>query len=148
MDLDLLFYGTEIVSIPRLVVPHPAAWYRRFVLDPLVEIAPDLVHPVKQMTIRDLHERLLIRPLRVALAGGTPELRRDCLNSLRLQFRDVDYCEWGDSAGRPGEAAIIFWLGDEEILFGQLPLVPRLDASSAKEGPLVFMRYVLQSALG
>ncbi len=41
LDLDLLFYGSEIVRHPGLTVPHPACWYRRFVLDPLAEIAPD-----------------------------------------------------------------------------------------------------------
>src|SRR5262249_14782283 len=68
LDLDLLFYGTEVIDSPRLVVPHPAAWYRRFVLDPLVEIAPRLVHPEKQVDIHALRQRLLVRPLVAAFA--------------------------------------------------------------------------------
>jgi 2-amino-4-hydroxy-6-hydroxymethyldihydropteridine diphosphokinase len=46
IDLDILFYGTEIVSEPGLEIPHPKIAERQFVLAPLGEISPDLVHPV------------------------------------------------------------------------------------------------------
>ncbi len=45
MDLDLLFYGSLILHEPGLVIPHPRLHERRFVLEPLVEIAPDFIHP-------------------------------------------------------------------------------------------------------
>lgn len=68
LDIDLLFFGDAVIDdSPRLRVPHPAAWYRRFVLDPLAEIAPSFVHPVKLRTIRELRERLLVQPLPVQL---------------------------------------------------------------------------------
>lgn len=54
MDLDLLFYGTEIISEKDLVVPHPRIDERRFVLQPLSEIAPELVHPLSGITIAKL----------------------------------------------------------------------------------------------
>ena len=56
LDLDILLYGNRIISEPDLVVPHPRMTERRFVLDPLAEIAPDLLHPVEKKTIRYLLE--------------------------------------------------------------------------------------------
>jgi len=54
MDLDLLLYGTRILSEEDLVVPHPRMMERRFVLQPLCEIAPELVHPVSGITVAEL----------------------------------------------------------------------------------------------
>ncbi len=68
LDLDLLFFGEQLIESPRLTVPHPAAWYRRFVLDPLIEIAPDLKHPLFQVSLSNLQDRLLARPLQIRLA--------------------------------------------------------------------------------
>jgi len=51
MDIDILFYGTEIIHSEYLVVPHPRLHLRRFVLTPLNTIAPDLLHPVLNQTI-------------------------------------------------------------------------------------------------
>ncbi len=68
LDLDLLFFGEQIVESPRLTVPHPGAWYRRFVLDPLIEIAPDLKHPLFQVSLSELRDRLQSRPLQINLA--------------------------------------------------------------------------------
>jgi len=58
IDLDLLLYGDQIISSQELVIPHPLMHERRFVLEPLAEIAPEAVHPVLQMTIGGLLENL------------------------------------------------------------------------------------------
>ena len=58
LDLDLLLYGSEILSDPELTLPHPALHERRFVLEPLAEIAPTLVHPVLHTTMAELLARL------------------------------------------------------------------------------------------
>jgi 2-amino-4-hydroxy-6-hydroxymethyldihydropteridine diphosphokinase len=54
IDLDILLYGDHIISSDDLVVPHPLMHERRFVLQPLAEIAPEAVHPTLQMTIAGL----------------------------------------------------------------------------------------------
>ena len=69
LDLDLLFFDEQIICEPRLTVPHPAAWYRRFVVDPLVEIAPTLRHPVLNLTVGELRQRLRVRPLSIAFGA-------------------------------------------------------------------------------
>jgi len=54
MDLDLLLFGVDIIHEEDLVVPHPRLTERRFVLQPLYDIAPTLTHPVSGRTIADL----------------------------------------------------------------------------------------------
>jgi len=54
LDLDLVLYGNQVINERDLIVPHPRFRQRRFVLEPLAEIAPDLIDPVSRMTIREL----------------------------------------------------------------------------------------------
>lgn len=54
IDIDILFYGNVIVNEPDLIIPHPAIPERKFVLDPMNEIAQDFVHPVLQKSISQL----------------------------------------------------------------------------------------------
>jgi 2-amino-4-hydroxy-6-hydroxymethyldihydropteridine diphosphokinase len=54
LDLDLILYGDAVIDEPGLVVPHPRFRDRRFVLEPLAEIAPDWIDPVSRRTIAEL----------------------------------------------------------------------------------------------
>jgi 2-amino-4-hydroxy-6-hydroxymethyldihydropteridine diphosphokinase len=58
IDLDIVLFGGEIIESPMLTIPHPAMHRRRFVLQPLVEIAPQAWHPVLKKTARELLEEL------------------------------------------------------------------------------------------
>ena len=63
MDLDILFYGDVVILEGKtLSIPHPRLAQRKFVLQPLLEIAPDLVHPKLKKTIKQLYEQLCHDP--------------------------------------------------------------------------------------
>src|SRR5438876_7134795 len=54
IDIDILLYGSETVHTPELQLPHPRMHLRRFVLVPLAEIAPEVMHPAMNLMIRQL----------------------------------------------------------------------------------------------
>jgi 2-amino-4-hydroxy-6-hydroxymethyldihydropteridine diphosphokinase len=67
IDLDLLLFGSSVVETPNLTVPHLAMHERRFVLEPLAEIAPEVRHPALRRSAREMLN---------ALAKGAPAVRR------------------------------------------------------------------------
>ncbi|MGH7840927.1 MAG: 2-amino-4-hydroxy-6-hydroxymethyldihydropteridine diphosphokinase [Candidatus Binataceae bacterium] len=78
IDLDLLFFNKEVIDTPALTVPHPRLHERRFVLAPMVELAPALIHPKSNKTISELLVDLKSAQ-RVALARADqlqPQARR------------------------------------------------------------------------
>jgi 2-amino-4-hydroxy-6-hydroxymethyldihydropteridine diphosphokinase len=58
IDLDLIFYDDLVVKDDILTIPHPRAHLRRFVLEPLCEIAPDLIHPILRVSLSKLFDDL------------------------------------------------------------------------------------------
>jgi 2-amino-4-hydroxy-6-hydroxymethyldihydropteridine diphosphokinase len=58
IDLDILFFDDQIINDPGLCVPHPYLHEREFVLKPMVELAPDFMHPVLKKTMSELLQEL------------------------------------------------------------------------------------------
>jgi len=54
IDIDILFYDDRVLSTPSLIIPHPRLHERGFVLLPLMDIDPDLVHPVNKTSVREM----------------------------------------------------------------------------------------------
>jgi len=58
LDLDIIFYDNLVIDTPHLVVPHPRMHKRRFVLHPICDIDPSVVHPVIGLTVREILDQL------------------------------------------------------------------------------------------
>jgi len=56
IDLDILLWDNRVITLPGLEVPHPKLHSRRFVLEPLAEVAPEAVHPVTGLTVTEMLE--------------------------------------------------------------------------------------------
>ncbi|KAA0216626.1 MAG: 2-amino-4-hydroxy-6-hydroxymethyldihydropteridine diphosphokinase [Leptolyngbya sp. PLA3] len=67
LDLDLILFGRRIINLPDLVIPHPRFAERLFVLEPLAELAPDLIPPGFSDSVATLRDRLL-----AASGAGNP----------------------------------------------------------------------------
>jgi 2-amino-4-hydroxy-6-hydroxymethyldihydropteridine diphosphokinase len=71
IDIDILLYDDLIVDQPDLKIPHPFMQERRFVLTPLCEIAPDIIHPVFKVPVKNLLKELSDNlPVKIYLSGN------------------------------------------------------------------------------
>ena len=81
IDLDILLYGSAILNTSRLTIPHPRIAWRLFVLKPASEIAPDMVHPVFNLTITELLE---LARMNFRLAGMNNAERQNVYTNVSL----------------------------------------------------------------
>lgn len=113
LDLDLLLLGDQVIATDSLTLPHPGVYYRRFVLDPLADVAAHRVVPPTPLTVVELRDRLRTRPLPIALSGGTPEIRsrlQEAVNSrftaLQVVTSDESAASWEATVIRLPDAAV------------------------------------------
>lgn len=84
LDVDLLLSDPpEVLDTARLTVPHPHLWYRRFVLEPLAELAPALVHPVYQRTVQEFAATWRQETLNFVVCGPDTEKINALLDQLQ-----------------------------------------------------------------
>lgn len=159
LDLDLIFFGDAVYESERLVVPHPAGWFRRFVLDPTAELLPAFVHPVKRVTVEALKQRLLVRPMTLALAGS--EDKQSLLAAARsTESSDCNVVLWADWPAHcesSQEPTFIVWTmrassvataAGDDPRFLALPLVPRIDATRSQLPLPAFLSYLIDASQG
>jgi 2-amino-4-hydroxy-6-hydroxymethyldihydropteridine diphosphokinase len=77
IDLDLLLYDDEVIESPPLIVPHPRIDERAFVLVPLAEISPDLIHPVLKQSFHVLLDQVDASGIHRYAPGGCPKMDLD-----------------------------------------------------------------------
>ena len=87
LDLDLLLFDDLVLESPQLTVPHPLMWFRRFVLQPLNEVAPHWPHPVLHDTTAELLERLDVRPLVLRIPGISAEQSQQLQRQLEQSLK-------------------------------------------------------------
>ena len=100
IDLDLLLYGDEVTDGPGLTLPHPRMGERAFVLEPLAEIAPDMVHPVNGLSISALNARVDHRGVRIwrgrlkrtTTRSGLPKV--ECLAGRPADISSTQWLRW------------------------------------------------------
>ncbi len=141
LDLDLLLYGDAIVDKPALTVPHPRMSFRRFVLEPAVEIAEAWVHPTIGWTLGALLEQLDAGADCVAIVSKNESARVDLADSLANRFGLVRcHPPVDDPQLWPAESTAWFAVADGLELGESPKLSVLLDLASASEmgrGPLV-----------
>ncbi|MBC8291286.1 MAG: 2-amino-4-hydroxy-6-hydroxymethyldihydropteridine diphosphokinase [Planctomycetes bacterium] len=108
LDLDLILFGGEVLSERRLKVPHPDCWYRRFVLEPVAEIAPDTRHPVLGESMQTLLDRLQAKSMNLGLIG-IATLDDEWLKQASEEFSGVQIRKF-ESDGSSADLVIDFHL--------------------------------------
>ena len=140
LDLDLLYLGDLEIREDDLVLPHPHAWYRRFVLVPLCEIAPDFLHPVYKQSQAEFLRRIDLRPLEFQLIGC--DIYSETLNDITREFADVKF----DAPFLPDPETGIIVCGKKSTGVGEN--TPAVELNSLPGNDLESLKSVLQATMG
>jgi 2-amino-4-hydroxy-6-hydroxymethyldihydropteridine diphosphokinase len=134
LDLDLLLYDDSVIDTPSLTLPHPRMSFRRFVLEPAVEIAADMVHPAMGWTLEQLLTHLESGADTVALVSDENSQRDDIALALMRRY-EFELCgpPLRDESRWPAHATTFLRVP----LATQLTGMPKLTIVSGNEMPRV-----------
>jgi 2-amino-4-hydroxy-6-hydroxymethyldihydropteridine diphosphokinase len=89
IDLDILFYDDEIINTKKLVIPHPELYKRKFVLEPLFNIAPKYIHPIFNVTVeellKDCDDSSNVEPVKIWLKNPTKQFSFSQYNYIAIE---------------------------------------------------------------
>ena len=142
IDLDLVLYEDLVMATDRLVLPHPRFWYRKFILDPLSEIAGDVLHPERAVSVAKLTAAANRRPATVAVTSPDSRQGQRLMRFVNERFADADAEPWDPDDNSP---AIVVWHADSQAKLADLPQATRLDLTSEPGEPTTALQYVLES---
>jgi 2-amino-4-hydroxy-6-hydroxymethyldihydropteridine diphosphokinase len=139
LDIDLLIYDDEVMETPMLTLPHPRMTYRRFVLQPAVEIAPRTLHPVIGWPIERLLLHLDLASDRVAIVSPSEKYRKFFADFIAKKFnaRPAERPTF-TTAEQFWPAALTMWLdvtpssSDAETISGKAGALPYAAAAFPK----------------
>lgn len=135
LDLDLLLYGQQQIVQADLEVPHPRMSFRRFVLEPVIEVAPWLVHPTSGWTQEALLMHLETAEDVIAVGGENSARIMPICTRLREEFPHLEFAYAPDQP----RAKLVIWIGENpptEILAGPTAVLPM--PTSREEQEAVF----------
>lgn len=116
IDLDLLLFGSIVLELPWLTVPHPRMHFRRFVLEPLTELAPDAEHVCLGLTAEQLLSRVMETPRGAMVVAETDSTYESLAQALQgVGFGDVVHCS-------PHEPGLEFVRLGGQIVGATIPL--------------------------
>jgi 2-amino-4-hydroxy-6-hydroxymethyldihydropteridine diphosphokinase len=142
LDLDVIFYGKDVIELPRLVVPHPHCWYRQFVLAPVASLLPEFIHPIIGLTMRQLSERLVSKPFRLGIGGKPAD--DAAVRMVADEFSSVEVQPLGLPDDDLVAVSLAVWLGTCETPLRQ-PLWLQVSSEDAVE-EVQFLRDALTAA--
>jgi len=140
LDLDLLYRGEDVNETDDLTLPHVGAWYRRFVLMPMCDIAPDFLHPVYHETQAELLARIDARPLNIQLIGC--DIFSGNIGDLGQEFSEITF----DSPLLPDPSEGLIVVGKKSD--GLKEDVPQIDLSQFPGNNEEALKSVLQAVIG
>jgi 2-amino-4-hydroxy-6-hydroxymethyldihydropteridine diphosphokinase len=134
LDLDVLLYDDDVVDTPALTIPHPRMSFRRFVLEPAVEIAGQLVHPTIGWTLDQLLRHLDIGADCLAVVSPDAGRRADVANILVTEFPgSIDIPQRDLDAAQLWPANLTTWLSM------RAPPVTQATSAAAKHPKLTIL---------
>lgn len=160
LDLDLVTCDSVCMNTPRLILPHPGCWFRRFVLDPVCDLDPEQCHPERGISFQDFQRRLMNRPIRIGICGGTRAQRSSLCESLAIHFpsdcvqseiisRDFNRSDASGMQQLVDTYGMLAWIGPgENPDWPDLPRAVRYHLSGIRFSQQDELRYCVEGMLG